>query len=529
MAVLSEPLGRRAPRAFLASSKEIWVHSAVLLVVLGSAAVLRFASIGAKSFWFDEAYSATLASHSLREIVALAASGEPHPPLYYLLLSLWGRALGPGDAALRALGAVASIVTVAGTYWVGRRLGGPLIGAVAAFLTAVAPFQIRAAQEARMYPLLGLLTLLSWGALLAAVEGRRWGWVAYVAATVASLYTHYFAFLTLIGQGIFILAAYPRLRQTWVVSQLAIVALYLPWLGAFFETFLSGRAWPFFRPPVGVETLTTLLGFLSFGGHGFGFEGWFGGNPATPLAQTAILVPFLGLAAVGVGALRRYPPHLWFVLGYLVIPVAVAFAFSLRHNIFYPRYFSFVFPAFAILCAFGIIRIADAVTPGFQRVTALTLGLIVLSFNAPVLHDIYTNPKYNEFNWRAVATLVSQHAGPRDLIVVIPAFGTIPFTRYFHGRQQVVPMTPNEFGDITAGRAPKDPAAEARSRALFRSYAAEHEVMWIVATTPLPTTALERLGALLEGIYDLRAVADFNGVKVYQTTRHAAWERRHAG
>ncbi len=528
MAVI-ETLHRLDPRALQVSHRHVWVESFLVVALMATAAALRFASIGGKSFWIDEAYAAFLASQPLGAIVPTVIREDPHPPLYYLALSLWSRVFGADDVALRSLGAVASILTVGGTWWLGRRLGGPSVGAIAAFLTAVAPFQVLAAQEARMYPLLGLLLVLSWSALLVALDGRRWGWAGYVVATTLALYTHYFAVLVIIGQGIFVLASASRFRQAWLVSQLATVVLYLPWLGTVFDTVLSGRGWPFYRPPLGVETLTALLGLLSFGGHALGFQGWFGGATGSVPAQAAILAPFLGLAIVGVASVGKQPQPIWVIIGYLVLPVTAVFAFSLRYNVIYPRYFSFLFPPFAMLLAFGIHSIAAKVAPVLQRGTTLTLGLIFLLFSAPVLHDVYSSPKYYLFNWRGVATLLTTDAGPNDLVVAIPGFAKFPLSRYFRGSQRIMPMDPYELSDLRTGRAQKDPAAEAYSRALFRSYAARHEVMWIVTTEPLPRTAIQRLGRLLEGIYDLQGLADFQGIRVFKTRRHSGWERLRAG
>ncbi len=529
MAVLGETLRRIGPRAVRASHRHVWVESVVVTAIIVVAAVLRFTSIGDKSFWADEAYSAFVASQPPEVIISLARRGDAHPPLYYLALSLWSQLFGADDIALRSLGAVASILTVGGTWWLGRRLGGPSVGAVAAFLTAVAPFQVLAAQEARMYPLLGLLLVLSWSALLVALDGRRWGWAGYVVATTLALYTNYFAVLVIIGQGIFVFATASRFRPSWLVSQLVIVMMYLPWLGTFFGTVFSGRGFPFLRLPVGIETLTALLGLLSFGGHGFGFQGWFGGHAASVPAQAAILAPFLGLATVSVASLWKHPRVLWVIAGYLIIPIAVAFIFSLRNNVIYPRYFSFLFPPFAMLLAFGIHSVAASVAPAFQKTTGALLGAILLLFSVPVLLDISTNPKYHVFNYKSAAAWLAAEAGPNDLVVVIPGFARFPLSRYFRGPQQITPMDPYELSDLGTGRARNDPAAEAYSRALFRSYTARHNVMWVVTDSGLPETALVRLGSLLHGIYDLRSVAGFNAIRIFKTVRHSMWERNRVG
>jgi 4-amino-4-deoxy-L-arabinose transferase-like glycosyltransferase len=498
-----------------------WLLAAGIVVVAG---ILRFAQIESKSLWFDEAYSLDMARRPLREIVVVAGRDDTHPPLYYVALSVWIRAFGVGEAGLRSLGAAASTLTVGGTWWLGLRLGGPMVGAAAAFLAAVAPLQILAAQEARMYPLLGLLALWSWAMLVLASEGRRGAWIGYVLATTLALYTHYFAFLTLAGQALFVLVAARPVQRQWAASLVASAVLYLPWLPVLANTYISGRGSPFFRPPVGAETLTSLVGLWAFGGNAFGFDGYFGGAAASLSAQLAVVAPFLALAWAGAVWLRRRPPALWLVVGYLAIPAGAAFLVSLWQNVFYARYFSFLYPAFAMLLAAGMVRIGEVVVPAARRGAVLGLILVSLGFSAPVLHDLYTNPRLSHFDWRGAAGLVAREAGRDDLILLIPSSGYFPFTYYFRGPQQIVPLNPRELLDVRWGRAPEDPAAEARSRALFRSYAADHEVAWIVVTGPFPQAAMERLKGLTTGFFDVRGAADFNGVRVFKTTRRPDWQ-----
>lgn len=516
------PLRRRAylgASGNLAAERSgVWMQAATLAGLMLLAAALRFAEIGSRSLWFDEAFSARIANRPLIEVIAFSMGGEPHPPLYYLVLSVWMGAFGTGEAALRSLGAVASILTVGGIWWLGRRLAGPFVGALSAFLTAVAPLHVSAAQEARMYPLLGLLMVASWAFLLVAAEGRRWAWAAYIAATVLALYTHYFAVLMLAGQAIFVLAAVPQIRQRWLTSQLLILICYMPWLSVLMQTLFSGLGWPFFRPPLSLHTLTTLFGLLSFGGNILGFDGYFGGATAPVVVQAVILIPFLVLALAGALYLRRTPRSLWLVVGYFVVPLGVALGFSLRYNVFYPRYFSFLVPPFALLMACGMAALCARVAPASRRAVALGLVLAFLGFSAPALNKAYANTGFS--NWRAAAALVAAGAGPDDLIMLIPGLGFIPFLYYYSGPQRLEGMTPREFWDIAAGRARDDPAADTVNQQAFRAYASRHRVMWIITTRPLPVGASERLKRLLTGVYDVEGGADFKGVWVIKAVRH---------
>jgi mannosyltransferase len=495
----------------------------LFLAVVAVAILLRFAGLGDKSLWFDEAFTLHVASRPLRDILNLLRSVDTHPPLYYILLSAWIRLFGTGETALRSLGAIISTGTVAGTWWLGRRLGGPVVGALAAFLTAVSPFQVQAAQEARMYPLLGLLTLSSWVTLRAALSGGRPAWVAYVVTTVLMLYTHYFAFFNIVGQGLFVAVAAPRARQPWLVSQLAVMVLYAPWLSAFFQALFEARGWPFFRPPVALDTVTATLGMLSFGGYAFGFQGYFLDQSSPAWFQCLILVPFLALLVVGLSAHRGRALALWSLLGYLVVPATVAFLISLRFNIVYPRYFSFLQPAFAIVLASGIVGVCAVVESQSRRAAILASVLVLLTLQAWVLDEYYANPRLARFNWRGAAGLVSAGAGPNDVIVVMPSYAYLAFRYYFRGRQHVELMTPRELLHAGRQRLVVDPGADPGHREIFRTLAARHEVMWLVLTGPDAAPAQERFLKAVSGLYVARSSADRWGILVQRWVRLPAW------
>ena len=60
---------------------------------------------------------------SIAESVREMAEDDPqHPPLYYLLARVWVGIFGDAIGTLRALSAVASLLTLAGVWWLSREL-----------------------------------------------------------------------------------------------------------------------------------------------------------------------------------------------------------------------------------------------------------------------------------------------------------------------------------------------------------------------------------------------------------------------
>ena len=106
----------------------------VYLLALALIALLafgvRFHLLGAQSLWNDEGSSYVQAGRAFNEIAANAAR-DIHPPLYYWLLKVWMALTGEREFALRALSALASVLSVAFTAAAGRRRVGPAAGRAA--------------------------------------------------------------------------------------------------------------------------------------------------------------------------------------------------------------------------------------------------------------------------------------------------------------------------------------------------------------------------------------------------------------
>ncbi len=124
----------------------------ILITLIGGG--LRVLLLAHKGMWLDETFSIWLADHSIGDILYWTARIDQHPPLYYLLLHYWMALRGDTPYAVRLLSVLFGTATIPVIYLIGKRLSGALIGLMAAVLLALSPFNIRFAQETRMYTLL---------------------------------------------------------------------------------------------------------------------------------------------------------------------------------------------------------------------------------------------------------------------------------------------------------------------------------------------------------------------------------------
>lgn len=242
-----------------------WIVPAILVLALGA----RLWHLDQKNLWIDEGVSWESARHSLRGVVQMA-SGDIHPPLYYILLKGWVALTGDSAAYLRGLSVALSLIALVLAYRLAQRWLAPAACAGVLLWLAFSPHMIAYAQEARMY------TAAMVAVLAAALLYRTWvrssfrrtsALAGVVVALTAGLYLHYFVALFIAALWVHLAAlslpftrptdAPPRdrVRAAWiqcVLGQVTIAVLYMPWVSTAYTQITNGQSW---RQPVTIADL----------------------------------------------------------------------------------------------------------------------------------------------------------------------------------------------------------------------------------------------------------------------------------
>ncbi len=253
-----------------------------LLWITALAALLRLPTLAVESLWYDETFTAWLASLPLNNLIA-AAQGDVHPPTWYLLEWLVVHALGPNEFALRLISALAGIALVPAVWRLAQTTGlDRAAQGAAALVTAVAPFAVYYSQEARAYSLLYLLTTLATIALLE----RRWAWLVITAT--AALYLHNLACLyiaALAWLGLY----HHRGTKGYYLAFTAIGLAWLPWViwGLIPQSSVIAAGGFWVRPPTYGTPVYILTAWLFTEKANLLFA------VTVPLLALAILGPFL--------------------------------------------------------------------------------------------------------------------------------------------------------------------------------------------------------------------------------------------
>jgi mannosyltransferase len=350
-----------------------------------TAAALGLYQLGEPSLWVDEAFTWRSTTDQAPRLA------EELHALYYLALKPWVAIAGTSEVALRLPSVVFAVLATVLLYGLTRRLFDEATALVAALLLAVNPFMVQWSQQARSYTLLLCLVIAStWLLVRAMDDGRRVSWVEYGLALGTMILVQWFsAFLVLAAQAL--LAR--RSRSFWLTLAVTVLVA-SPWLAS----------------------MTTRR-------EGMSPTDWIEFPTVTELARASLLVPGavgagLVLAVVGAFLCRDWRS---FLLAWAFGPFALTVAASFVEPVFVRRYLLVSVPAFAILGAVGLNRLARP-----MRVAAA--GGVAIGTVAALIVWYSPDPGENWVgeNWRAATRRVEGRA------LVVPQWA-LPAFHYYGG------------------------------------------------------------------------------------------------
>ncbi len=470
-------------------------HWLLLLIILLSFA-LRVYHLDTQSIWYDEGLSIQLAEQNPAQTIALSATTD-HPPLHTLLLGAWIRVAGESDFVVRYLSVFCGVLVVILAYTLGRHYD-ERVGLISAGLIAIAPLAVYYSQETRGYMLLTALILIGTIAALRLLNGdrRRRNWLAYVAAMVLALYTHYFAAFAWAAINVgavagLVLNSHPgplperkgvstqsrslersgqhdgrfQLFAFWIIAQLIILVCFLPWLPNALAQ--AGSNATYFPGRVTWDTVfkDTWRAF-SVGEWGDGsLVGWL----------------WLALSAFGVGAgliinrNARKKSMVILALSLLIIPLLLMSGLAWLKPKFAPRYLLPSLPAFITLASLGVTALIDGIRTRYRYWAsigvALSLALPLASLGS--LQQLYTDPSLARPDVRSVARYIQNSELPSDAILLVGGHQAPAFNHYYRGEAAVIPLPPDL---LPAAQSPLD----ARSMSQLKSIVQAHPRVWLV-------------------------------------------------
>jgi mannosyltransferase len=539
----------------------------ILITLIGG--ILRVFLLANKGLELEEIFSMWLANHNVADMLQWIARIDHHPPLYYLLLHYWVKLNGVNASDVRMLSVLFGTATIPITYLIGKRISGVLVGLAAAVILALSPFNIRFAQEARMYTLLmfnaavaiyALVRLLTdarstepigsqfkeyfraWRTSGQAAPGidksfsyrdtshdqtgwRGWisrhqwlpletietdlAWVTFIVFSAATMLSHNTAVLFPLATNVFVLSMllFQKLKKTGSLPSLQAPSLE-NWIKVQIGIFLLWSPW--------------LVAFIRQAGRVY--QGFWIPKPSwvsvvdtigsflneITLAQSSLVVIWVLYAVVlciGLVYFRKKIAQFSFLAVLFAIPFLSELTVSLRRPIFLDRTLIWTaVPLFLILAA-GIVQLRFRL-----------LMVVVLSVFG--LNNLFSASDYYRYlqkeDWSYPASFVAKWVKNEDLILFNAPWAQLPFDYYFKTYED------EYFIDVDKHGVPSDlfdsgelePKMTENDIPRLISLLSGHKSVWLVSSLNSNTDPLglipQTLAAQLQFVYQ----RDFNGVQV---------------
>lgn len=367
------------------------LHFAVIFI----GAALYISSALFDSVWFDEAYTVGAVSKSLPEMIYLLTY-DVHPHLYYILLKVYSLIFGNSVITLRMFSVIFAIASTILGYTHIRKDFGEKAGFWFSFLLVFSFSTLKYALQIRMYTLaIFLLTLTAVYAYRYIKNGDKLSRALYLAFSILSAYTHYFAFFIVAMINVFTLvrAIKSKSVKKWSLDAVIQFGGYSVGLAVFiFQISLGGADWITISYP---DVLYDAAGHL-----------FFGDVISESINRESVLYHAIGISlvllAVGITALialrykRNKDEYFPVFFSWVVMLAVLAFvlAVSVFREIFYIRY-AVCFTPF-IVFSVGFL-ISKAKLP-IKAVTAVILIVCFVFAAIPMYRENFSenNIPYSE-------------------------------------------------------------------------------------------------------------------------------------
>lgn len=414
------------------------------IIVIGLTLVgagLRLLGLGREPLWLDEA---TTASFAARPFLGAVFAEMQHPPLYNTLTYFVVRLLGESDAALRLPSVVFGIATIPLAWALFRRIFAERhdVALISTALVATSPFLVTISQEARSYALFYCLALASTVVFLRFLRGDgatldRRSLTIYVILSTLMMYTHYFGVWVLLAHELSYWWHFHLHRRAWVVSRVALIVLFLPWVFWVIHRLSTGselqaREW---IGPIWVRLPYAVMIYLAGYGVGVADTARLDDSASTIFWQEApVVLPLafiLGwLTLRGLRRLLSTPGHIRTLLvGLLIVPVVALAALSPWMKLVHERYLGFQIVVVLAAMGLGLASLPQRRRRWVSLCCAFCFCFALYAYYHPTETALGYPLRYGKEDWRGAAEWVALQEP--DTIILAPSYLELAFDRYY--------------------------------------------------------------------------------------------------
>lgn len=387
-------------------------------------AIIRFYQLTNTGLWLDELFSMNGANpaSTLEEVYDYSKGDQP--PFFFFLLYGWLKVFGYTDFVGRSLPVLIGLMAIPIMFILGREFKSTNVGLIAAFITTINWFHADLSREIRFYPLVFVLSGLSYLFFLRSIKKSGLSdFILYSLFTALILNTHYYGLVVFISQLtiFFVVIIFYKRDAKFVISGLSagvIAALsILHWLPIILRDLQTAQfhvapvpfhfpltfAWMYFKDPA-AAIIYAVCAFLML---------------------KYFIERFSG---------KRVPMEDVVILGWIFIGFMVPLLYSwFKIPLLTPKYSTITLPGIFLFIACGFTLISKPILKMYA-ICALVIGAFIALYISRPLHK----PKVSE-DWREVAAYFASHSNGQQTIFAQLAYFHIYYFNLF-GYQQELPI-----------------------------------------------------------------------------------------
>ena len=392
------------------SKQDFWVAYIVIVINL----LLKFYNVSFGSIDLDESWHTFYAQMPFKELIKTAQT-DPNPPLYNILIGCWIKIFGLSELAIRSFSVILSSITAGLVFLFARKYLNIQTAFWGALLFTFSNVQFFYAHDARVYALVGLLTVVSFyyfqGILL---EPSIKQLLLFSFVNTLLIYTHTAAVYVFFAQFVASLTYFHKSKRGIlfsVIGQFLAVLLFVPWVKS--SSYYNKPKPTSWMPPPSLSEVKQL------------FFDYFNGQTSLSLVILVLLV-FLALIVFRKKAFKPLIvdfSKLWMLLGWALLPIAINIVVSyLVVPIFLKRYMLYATMGLYLSSVFLIFLL-----PIRNFLKTLVAAILLLLFAVNI--DMKT---FIGESWREGVEYVKKNKKENDLVIVSPFYEYTAFAYYYN-------------------------------------------------------------------------------------------------
>lgn len=308
------------------------------ILILITALSLRLYRLGYHNLWYDEVFTVLYAKTPI-----IHWNEAP----YSILIQFWIKFFGMSEFSLRFPSAVFNFMSVVLVFFLGKEIFDTKVALIASVFSALSPFHLWYAQEARAYSMILFLGTFSSYLLIKAIRNEELKlWLPFILISILGLYTNYFYIPLFAAQALYCIFSMKFRIDLRKIAYFSIIFLsFGSALASFFFSFFYFLQGCWIPKPTWNSLVVTLENFI------LGYNGFAGAY----FISNILACIFLASVFTVIGR-KNIRSGVYFCISLLAIPIILIFIFSkIFFSVYLDRGLIILSPYLYLVLSLGLV------------------------------------------------------------------------------------------------------------------------------------------------------------------------------